>query len=673
MATNDGGLLAGLDIGSLRQRLADPVYRPAWDLASASWRRLAAQPEEGRWPNYGSLGWHSVTPRVVEAAIEWRLTGAPEALAYVHRCMDRLALVWDNPGAARAGWPPAERPVLSHGEVALAAAACRDGLDPARRQTLVRLMREHLIDYSEFKHSLAGHGAGRNIPLCRNLQAAMAALAWGRESGHPAWEEVVRKGIDTCRLYLRRGCDEAGFSYEGTGYSHAVFDYIYLYAQLLAQAGAANLFETEPQLRRIPDASVQLLFPDRSHLVNINDLGLAHPPSMFWLLLTAHHYREPAHLGLWYAYEGPDHPVRAYGQPLYTFLYWDAAAPCVPVERSAQPLAVCARGTGTAAFRTSWGHDAIFLNVLGGGRGHAAGGHAHADCGHFSIFAHGDYLAIDTGRYNVNEDQHSVVLVDGRNHMEVPEGTWGANSRSGSLPAFQRHAWLDYVKADAAHMKNCLWADRHILFVRLGGDDAYIVILDNLNPDNAAHSFLWQLQANPASRVRLTGERTAAVEGTHARLDVFFAIPGPGDYPTHPHALSLRTDEKWWAWPYGRTENTAVFEGTLATTSLRRPRLLGELSGLNGVMAAVIVPRRRGAPALAVRQIASPRVLRVEIETPLGTDTLVAALDHGYVDLPDMKGLTELALVRRPASGEPALCWTVDGEPLDLRSPSKNA
>ena len=347
---------------------------------------------------------------------------------------------------------------------------------------------------------------------------------------------------------------------------------------------------------------------------------------------------------------------------LLTLLWWAPDVPIQPVEEAGLPTADHSRGTEMANFRTSWGPAATYLNVLGSGRSHTGAGHAHADCGHFSIFGRGEYLAVDTGRYNVDEDQHNVVLIDGKCHLPLPEGAWGFNQRSGRLHSFQRHSLLDYVVADSAHQKNCCWADRHVMFVRLGGDDGYIVTADNINRDHQKHSYWWQLHANPDCRIEVTGAQSAVVWGQRARLDVEFLFPGPDDIPDDPHKLELRTDEVYWG--YGKKDEPSLEarETGLLVTSYRRPRLIAELTGLNGLLLAIMVPRGLDEPPLAIRRESPRRLLRAEIGSDNCQDTVVAALDHGYIRTSDIEGCAELALIRRDSDGAVLGTWTSDGE-----------
>lgn len=686
MHADSKGLVAGMSVAELKARIEREPYAKLWERLERRTREVMALVREGDFTTttYGALGWHSITPMSREAALIYHLTGDEDALRYVEQCIAAVDGVWrDKKRLKRA--PAGNYPANSHGEIALAADLCRDGLSNQTLEILLPLMRDSLIDFHRGEDAYVGYGGGGNISYCQMINAAWCALAWGEDCGHPAWQEVIRHAVNYTRCYLRRGCDSQGFGYEGTTYSGGVFHYIYLFAQTLFQNGGENLFETEPVMRAIPDAMCLLVFPDGSALMNINDHGLLPPQSLSWLHLTAKHYDNPMHLGLWRAFEGPGDPRRPYGDVMPWFrntympgvaavdeqagmlqsvLHWDADATFTPLDKCPLPTSMYSQGTETSNFRTSWGPDAVYVNFLGAGRSHASQTHRHADCGHFSIVAHGEYLAIDTGRYNCDEDQHSVVLVDGKCHM--PNEGWGMSKRPGRLDGFQRHEMLSYVRADMAFMKDCEWADRHLLFVPIGGDDCYVVTIDNFNKDSSRHFYQWQLQTNPECALQIDGKDTARLVGGKARLDLSFLIPGPEDFPQEPHSLELQTDTAQWSRPYGKEVEETQEKTALMITSVRRPRLNATVTGLNGQIMAVMVPRKPDQPSLAVRQVPERRVMRAEIDCGPFTDTVVAALDHGCLQLADIEGFAEIALIRRDKNGKLIGSWTSSGEELNV-------
>jgi len=360
-----------------------------------------------------------------------------------------------------------------------------------------------------------------------------------------------------------------------------------------------------------------------------------------------------------------------------TFLHWDADAPVRPLTQSPLPTAVCATGTGTATFRTSWRSDAIYAAILGGGRSRACFGHAHADCGHVNLSIGGEYLAIDTGRYNWPEDQHSVVLVDGATRASLPPGTgMGDDHRHGTLlRQFQRHRMLDACVADATPIKGTVWALRQFLFVRTGGDDAYVVLFDNMNKDDGRTpcQYWWQLQCADQARVVLTGDTTATVHGCNARIDCAFFQKPEAPVLGRPHTLMVAQDTKEWIWPYGRDDDTTAFERLNAAAfgegvcSIRRPRLLAIQDSVSCVMLSVLSPRRKGQPARVLRQIPVTNGIGVEVSGDGVTDTILAAPDHKLILTDTVKCFSEFAVIRRDENGQLVDTWTQSGEPIHFR------
>ncbi len=694
------GLLASADEAALRARMTQEPYATLWRRLVSRWEEMAAREDVRRGDfRQGNLGWPGVTPRIVDAALIHRLAGRADALAYVaenlDRVIERYADVHSPEELKKWRWRDWGPFVLSHSEMALAGDIVRDALPAATRANLARTMRESIIGFADFDATLAGYGSGGNIPCCKSITAGIAALVWGAESGYPDWETVVWKAAETVRQYIRHGCDASGFCYEGTGYGHAMFAYVYLYAQLLVQRGVRDLFAEEPVLERIPDASQHMLLDDHSFAATTNDHGLFEPWSMWWLPLTAKRYNRPDHLGLWHAFQGPDHPVRPYGDiwpwfanlrgtaanhtleekpdpSLYSaFLWWDADAPVRTIDRSALPTAQCAEGTGTATFRTSWSPGGVFAALLGGGRSHTCFGHAHLDCGHFDISAFGQYLAIDTGRYNFPEDQHSVVFVEGHERCRdyVPGRGMSCDMTGGRLCDFQSHAMVDYCRADAAQMRNCAWADRHFLFVKTPDQAAYIVLLDNMRTGaGEPRRFIWQMQAHPEAEIAITGERDAVVRKGGARLDVSFFMKDNLFAPGAAETFSLAQGPQEWIWPYGRDQDVTQMERIgILFTSIRRPRLVAVQTAVSCALGAVISPRRQGEPPRRVTVADRGNLQCVTVTDGLFSDTILIALDHAYIDTPEYYGLCELAIVRRDAGGNVVDVWSKDGRPLTAK------
>src|SRR5690606_37262106 len=131
------------------------------------------------------------------------------------------------------------------------------------------------------------------------------------------------------------------------------------------------------------------IFPVNSFPINDNDMGLRGAVSLPYLLLLAKRTGNAEARGLWEAYQGPEHPTRPYGDMwpwimlvtrregvpgdpchslFFTFLYWEPEQTAPPRTASTLPLSTYSPGTETVNLRTSWGEDAIYVNVQGAGR-----------------------------------------------------------------------------------------------------------------------------------------------------------------------------------------------------------------------------------------------------------------------------------------------------------------
>lgn len=640
----------------------------------------------------GSLGWHSRTPMLHEAALLARVNHDPDALAYILRCIDFVARF--KPERER------EHLLHSHAQIAIAADMVRSQLPVDAHNTLCTFMREVAIPFNDPDPASLGP-LGNNIRWVKSTQTAICALLWGEASQATHWQQTVDQGIRHTRGYLRYGQDEQGHSYEGTGYGQSVLRFMFSFVELLRLTQYADLYQSEPALHAAADATIHSMLPDQTFLTNDNDHGLLAASSVAYLLLTHNAYKNPNHLAAWYAYQGSGHPIRPWGdqQPwlarqvndqdhkgelikpeddaslFLACLYWNANASYPAMQAIDLPTTQIAQGSGKLNVRTSWSKDAVFVQVIGSGRSPMSQTHRHADAGHFSLFAHGDYLAIDTGRYNSDEDQHSVVLVDNQCHAPVAPG-WGMDHHAGCLEGFSQQQPLTYVRADMAHIKGCYWAKRHFLAIDYSTatrpDQLYVVTIDDINKDNELHDWTWQLQGHPDAAFAihtpdalLASDRPdAQLIAKRARLDLHF-LSTQAQNALAQGPWSLTQDVKEWQWPYGKnTAPNALDNAGLLLTSVRRPRLLATLHEQRGVLLAVVSPRRIHETPLKVTRSHTASMMSIVIELGDFTDTLLASPSTGYIDTPGLSAFTELLWYRKDRKGSVLQQWTLGGEPI---------
>jgi hypothetical protein len=650
-------LLADLDSALFRQRLSHEPLAGLLRNLIAETRQVAEN--DLATDEIRAAGWcHSLyfTPHVLEAAVIWRLTGEAWALAHVERQLGKMHRVYaDYPASFKTeikGFGGKPSAYFSVANTALAADLCRAGLGAGFERFLDLVRTTLLRDRTDAPYFFTHFNAAHNAVVTHVIATGIAALALGREAGHPEAAALIEHARDACEMHLRLGFDACGVPFEGPMYALVTLDWVYLFSELLRRAGGENLFVTlRPRFEAVADALAALQLPGfigYSGAQDCRSLIQLHP--MPWLLLSARELGRPQDRALWSVAMSGDHRGAVPGKPadtllgnrrgLMDLLWWDGQ----PADTAALrlPPAYVSKGAAVAQFRTSAGPDAVWAMVLGQGRSHNVPDHAHADAGHVSIFAHGDYLAYDTGYFNFDEDTHSVVLIDGKPHAPATQG----NHHHGSLVDHGSHPMLDWARIDAASAKGCLWADRLVLFIRGEGDFAYLAVLDNINRDNGVHAFQWQLQGNLHTRIDMQGDSSADVVGNKARLECHFFNPRKEDYPTCPHSLRVFAD----AHPH-----LHIWKKEPETN----PRLVAEQTGPNCNLMALVIPRHLADPRLVVRSAPGLRTFNAYVEHGEWIDQIVYAPDHLYIRLPDLRVAAEAAVVRRDRSGAIVSVWTL--------------
>jgi len=153
------------------------------------------------------------------------------------------------------------------------------------------------------------------------------------------------------------------------------------------------------------------------------------------------------------------------------------------------------------------------------------------------------------------------------------------------------------------------------------------------------------------TRIDVTGDRTATVHGSTARLDCHFFIAKEGDNPGHPHTLKVWADHH-------------QHYNVLTKEPETNPRLVAELEGPNGTMMSLVIPRRKGAPALTVRDDSGYRTWSIKVEHGDYIDQIIYASDHIFVRQPDLKASSPVVVVRRDRQGRVLDTWTIDSKPV---------
>jgi hypothetical protein len=342
----------------------------------------------------------------------------------------------------------------------------------------------------------------------------------------------------------------------------------------------------------------------------------------------------------------------------YSLLTLDDLRRPVHPSRTRTPTEYVDPERGIVTFRSSWKPDATFVVFDGAQRSAAAQGHAHDSGGHFSLSALGEYFAIDTGRYNIEQDQHNVVLVDGKSGRST-DGEWRMSWYHALLTQYQPGEFVDSATVDNSQMADCYWSRRTLGLVKdptATGAPAYVWTVEDINKANDYREFWWTMNVHPDHKIEIASQHATIVGSDHGNcLDVFFALPHPDAYPK-PHTLELTqnvqlagSQKYMWKDPLVLAEEYRKLVGHLEYGPVfARPRLVGKVSGYNGRFLSLMIPRRKGAPLPKVERLPSiDNSLAVKITFPKVEDIFIWAYEHNLLEADDVKARGQWCVVRR--------------------------
>ena len=509
--------------------------------------------------------------------------------------------------------------------------------------------------------------AGGNIGLIETLSAIPLALAIEGETPAPL-EEPLAWLIRYYEAAVYVAIGENGYPTEDIGYGTAVAGKLGLWGEMLWRSGRFDPYAT--RLSRAGRAILHFVEPWGEDLVNTGDHGndfrgrefllarLAQrtgDAALLWLLgtLSYHHGKVlPENTLPDYYVEVPlagAAPAQAPATAESLLALRWMREPQTPAQAQV-PTAFCDRSRGIVSLRSGWGADDLLVVFDASQRNAAASGHHHASAGHFILSALGEHFAVGPGRYQMEQDQHSVVLVEGRSGRST-EGQWRQMDHAGLLLEATPGEWVDCAAADSSLQHDCLWARRTLGLVK--GEMPYLWMVDDLNVRHARTAYQWQLQSCPENTIALETPESACITGwRHGnRLAVHFVLPGGyGQPPT----LALSAGEHGSGSP-GYLKN---LEALLASYSrpaqmrhgpvLRRPRLVAGIESDEGRWLTLMLPVRQGAAAPEVTALPTlPGAVAARIRHPLWDDFLVFAFEHGLLEAGPVKTRGRWALERR--------------------------
>ena len=549
--------------------------------------------------------------------------------------------------------------------------------------------------------------SGANMPLGMALSAVPALLAIAGDPGVRNLDRELAELVTRLEATLHTAINPDGYPEEDIGYGTSVAAWLTQIAEGLRRAGVYDAYENCERFSRFGRAMLHFVEPWGEDLANTGDHGddfghrefvlarLAaetNDPTLLWLLGTLHYHHGKVHP----ENTLPDFWVEV---PLRKGFRTPATGTSLLVlnemkgekypAKAKTPTQFCDRGRGIVSCRSGWGPDDTFVVFDGSQRSPSAQGHCHDSCGDFLLSAVGEYFAIGTGRYNVEQDCHSVVLIDGKSGRST-DGEWRQSYYHGNLIAYTPGEFCDFAAADSSHQHDCYWARRYLGLVKGQGARGYVWTVDDLNKANDWAEYWWQLQSSPENTIA-TRRRSATIRGwRHGNLlDVHFAIPAPHEYP-EAHTLTVAQDlGVSSSHKYLKTDpsnNLGKFGGPadhvrrysrpadmVHGPSYVRPRLLGKVSGYNGRFMSIMLPREKGEKAAKVARLkAIDNSLAVRLSFPEVEDTLIFAYEHSLLEADGVVGRGQWCVVRRSRSTRKVVAWeigqgtslTVDGKRL---------
>ena len=560
------------------------------------------------------------------------------------------------------GWCTYNRSPLGVGITGTTAAGTIDLLRPAMTDDewadVVNFVRDYYFAFArteEFERDRLMM-TGFNKTLKGMCAMGMLGLACAEDLSDEDLSWAVSEARRSAMGYAREAMDDDGSTLEGPGYGATCITDVLMLAEYLRVHGLPEMSRCEP-LHNYVKWSASILAPGGGTFA----LGDSHGDANLGpgLLLPARWTGDPAMV--WTYLKGVGREDHRVGPFADTFNVWRPmlpqqiawydpdAAPAHPASMG-WPTDYFAQGGAYVSMRSSHDEDAVAAVVIGQGRRPSTEAHLGHESGAVDLYAWGVELLHDPGYGPNTPASHSCVVCTDVDALISK----GGNAKFGARVS--RYASSDFAcvtQIDMAQMRDCRWALRDVALVR--GEQPYLVIADDLNYRSDLAHFAWYWQVPPGAEAHLPAGpgKPARIVNGNVTLDIHcFTLDGsmyPGDYQTE------WVDEEY------EPESWCQYED-------KKRRLALKMTGYNGPLLSVLVPRRGDAAVAAPKVIPCERPGRAVTFAPTADaqDTIVFQPWNRFLETEHMRGSGRLAVVRE-SQDQVAGYALVDGYDLAWR------
>ena len=451
-----------------------------------------------------------------------------------------------------------------------------DFLSQADRERVAAVIEDYVEAIGEYTTERSFWIPFHNWSTVANGAMGLGALAIEGYERRIDLAEHIWMATDVVESYLRRGYDPKGANFEGNGYLQFGLGIGIPFIEALKRRNGPNLYLEEPLANVTRFLAGELIPGTRlfNAINNANHEGLSYD---YIALRLAAEFSDPVGLWLWEATASDTHP--------FTLIWYPDLIAMSPDEAGV-PLEEHFEAAGLVRWRTGWENDDIYFSFTSAPFRPTT--HDQADENHFTLYAYGSWMAVDSGyRSNPVHAQgkeqtvgHNLILVDG-----LGQGFSGAGGGvDGFIVAYDNTDAYGFIQGDAKSAYDRNWdgeisvpvlrADRYVLYVKGDKDSSdlstapppYFIIADDIQRDYAPAEYTWLLHTNDGHRWEQTSGHAIRISDPIALnvMDVTLFSP-----------LEWTVDADRFPWQYGV-----------------KPRLQVRTQAVNPYFLAALVPLR---------------------------------------------------------------------------------